>query len=187
MVRSPGAVPAHYLDALLRSTAGARLVGARVFPNAKEVTESFGARRAVTYYADRFPLNDPDVLLVVVGDGTTPRTAATFALTSRWNCHAVDPRLRSTSRWAPIDRLTLHSRRIEDVRLEGDRAVVVMVHAHVSATTALSSVSAAELLLVSMPCCVPPGLRADPELRYHDPGVASPKNEVRVWRFANPG
>lgn len=185
MARPTAVVPSRYLDELLRSAVGRRLIEARVFPNAKEVTESFGARRAVRPFADAFPPDDPDTVLVAVGDGTTPRTAATFALTTNWDCHSVDPRLRTKARWSTIDRLTLHRRQIEEVQLRGERVVVVLVHAHVAAATALSSVAAESVLLVSMPCCVAPGIDEVPELRYRDPWVGSVENELLVWRYSS--
>jgi hypothetical protein len=177
-------VPAKYVNALLRSKAGARLVAARMFPNAKEITESYAARNALRFFVDDFPPDDPAVVLVSVGDGTTPRTAATFATTTRWQCHAIDPRLRASHR--PLDRLTVHPCGIETVGFTSSKAVLVMVHAHVGANTALHSVSARDVLVIALPCCVAPGLAEEPAVRYRDADVGSPQNEVLVWRIQAP-
>lgn len=174
-------VPAKYLNALLGSKAGARLVVAGLFPNVKEVTESYAARQALRFFQDDFPPGDPDIVLVAVGDGTTPRTAATFATTTAWRCHSVDPRLRD-SHWA-IDRLTVHRCRVEDVAFEASRAVLVMVHAHVDARTALRSVNAADILVIALPCCVQHQISAKPTLQYRDTNIGSPQNEVVLWRM----
>lgn len=178
---SEHAVPARYLNRLITSSAGAQLLAARVFPNAKEVTESFGVRQAITRVADLDP-GDAGVVLLSVGDGTTPRTAATFALTTAWQCHAVDPRLRPKAMWERIPRLTCHRRRVEDLRLEADVAVIVMVHAHVKAAAALAAIDAHRVVLLAMPCCVPVGLEDEPVLRFRDPDIGSPANEVAIWQ-----
>lgn len=171
-----------YFNALLHRSVGARLVELKVFPNAKELTESFAALRAVLRYREFFPPGDGSVQLVVVGDGKTPATAVTFALQTRWTCHAVDPRLRPDSRWDEIPRLALHAKPIEEMAFAADRLVVVAVHAHVDAAVVRSRVSARELLLVFMPCCVPAQLNRPPELEYVDPDVLSGARRILIWR-----
>jgi hypothetical protein len=125
---------------------------------------------------------DPNVHVVSVGDGTTPRTAATFAVTTTWQCHSVDPRLRFGSDWDGLPRLHTYRATIEEVTFAAPVVVVVMVHAHVTVTTALRSVQADRVVVVAMPCCVPPGLE-DPVEVFRDPDVASPANEIAIWRF----
>lgn len=174
----------HYVDRLLRHSRGSELVAARVFPNAKEVTESFAVRRAAMRYAADFPPGDASVRLVSVGDGTTPRTAAVFAVDSGWDCHSVDPRLRRT-RGEGLARLASHPRMVEDVRFTGERIVAVAVHAHVSLRTIVSRLVARDLLLIAMPCCVPVDLRDPPIEVYDDPAVWSPLRTIYVWRWTS--
>ncbi|HZC26368.1 MAG TPA: hypothetical protein VE287_05050 [Actinopolymorphaceae bacterium] len=172
----------HYLDRLLRHSRGAELVAARLFPNAKEVTESFAVRRAAMRYAADFQPGDAAVRLVSVGDGTTPRTAAVFAVDSGWDCHAVDPRLRTT-RHVELARLTSHPVAVEDVRFASERIVAVAVHAHVSLRTIVSRLVARDLLLIAMPCCVPVDLSEQPIEVYDDPAVWSPRRTIHIWRW----
>jgi hypothetical protein len=173
-------VPARYLNRLVASSTGPRLLAARVFPDAKEVTESFGARQAIAHVSGLDP-RDSSVMLVSVGDGTTPRTAATFALTTAWQCHAVDPRLRAKATWNRIPRLTCHRVRVEEVELQADTVVVAMVHAHVEASAALASIRARRVVVIAMPCCVPVGLPVEPVVRYRDRFIGSPSNEIAIW------
>ena len=175
-----------YFNALLHRSAGPRLVELKVFPNAKELTESFAAFRAAMKFREFFPPNDSSVQLVAVGDGKTPATAVTFALQTRWSCHSVDPRLRPDSRWDGVPRLRLHSKPIEAMTFEADRLVVVAVHAHVDAAVVRSRISARELLLVFLPCCVPAQLEHPPDLEYEDPDVLSGARRVLIWRETGP-
>ena len=177
---STNPLPARYLNRLVTSSAGVRLLEARVFPDAKEVTESFAVRQAVTRVPGLDP-GDSDVVLVAVGDGTTPRTAATFALTTAWECHSVDPRLRTKLAWSRIPRLSCHAVGAEALLVRGRTVVVAMVHAHVDVPTALGGITAEQLIVIAMPCCVPVGIDAPPAVRYRDDAVGSPENEILIW------
>lgn len=175
-----------YFDALLNIHAGARLVELKVYPDAKELTESFAAFRAALKFREFFPLSDPDVNLVVVGDGKTPATATTFALQTRWKCHSVDPRLRPDSRWDSVPRLKVHPSPIEEVSFEADRLVMVAVHAHVDARVIRSRLNAREMLFVFIPCCVPVELGRSPDVEYEDEDVLSGARRVLIWRESGP-
>lgn len=159
------------------------LLALRVFPNGKEISESFGAYDAVRYRLQQFALNDPSVTVIAVGDGKTPRTAATFAMRSRWQCYSVDPRLKGgVRRWEAIDRLTVVPKHIEDVRIHAERAIVVAVHSHANLLNSVAAVEAKEIAVVAMPCCVRMELDRPPDLEYEEKGVISPCRTVRIWR-----
>lgn len=186
-----------YLNDLVRSPCGADLLALGLFPNQKEVTESFAAYHAVRTHLRDFALSDPTVTLVAVGDGHTPRTAATFALRSAWRCISVDPNLKETGRhgvrgrptsrhWRTVDRLTVHAKRIEDVSIHCDGpAVIVAVHSHAQLPGAVAAVRAPRVAVVAIPCCVRQELRGQaPDIDYRDGGILSPENRVLVWRDA---
>ncbi|KAJ0404787.1 hypothetical protein P43SY_003463 [Pythium insidiosum] len=196
--RSPG-VSLRYLDEFVRKLQCApRLLEHQLFPEAKEITESMGLFNAVRRYvlreqhapADAAGLSDG---VIVVGDGNTPRTAAMFAFRLRqWKCYSVDPAMevQSTERsraWEAIENLVVIRNKIENVRLRVRRAIVVLVHAHVTIEQALSAVDAASVLgVVTMPCCNWYGeqetLRGrQPDLVYDDYSVLSDHRELRVW------
>lgn len=188
--RNP-AQPSRYLDTFVRSKVGARFAALRIFPNAKEVTESYAARAAALRFRDEFPPGEPDILFVSAGDGSTPRTAATFALHTAWQCHSVDPVLRpqrgGAHRWAEIPRLTVHARRIEYCRFVANRVVVAAVHSHARLSVSLARVVADRVLLIAIPCCVPVDLPARPDVTYVDDDLLSPHRTVHVWQLSGVG
>lgn len=217
-----------YMDEFLSLECSVDLIEAKIFPNAKELTESMSAFNAVREYLlyrkpceDRVtdnPANgilstsDPTVTAVVVGDGTTPRTAALFAFRTSWRCVSIDPALRTFQQrtWAAISRLEEHPRKVQDVSLDiegkSSKTVVVIWHAHVSVVDALSCLSfdgarfdptdqtqcrriRSRVALVACSCCqfdqqqeVMPD-GSPPDFKYEDFGVPSLKRTVKVWQF----
>ena len=158
----------------------------KLFPNFKEITESFGAFNAVRTKLKRIVnLQDPTITLFSVGDGSTPRTAATFAFRTKWQCNSIDPNLKMFSpkqhKW-PIDRLECHWNKIESLSFEVERAIIIAVHSHVSIPVTLEHIRAKERIVVAIPCCVPlgiPGVESYAE--YRDWGIWSPHNKVKIW------
>lgn len=78
-----------------------------VFPNAKEITESYAAFNAIRSKL-KFDLSDPNVAAVCVGDGYSPRTAALLAFRTNFQCISVDPGLNKNK----IDFWTTHIQRL---------------------------------------------------------------------------
>lgn len=173
----------HHLDEFLRLRCAPDLVGWDTYPNTKEITESFGAYAAVRAHLwSRFAPRDPSVLLVAVGDGSTPRTAVTFAMRSQWSCVSIDPKLREAAAWeARVRRLHCLPQRVEEVTLEAERAVIVAVHSHADLAAAVRAVRARVLAVVAMPCCVPQALGVAPSVSYADWAIWSPHRTVSVW------
>lgn len=186
-----------YFDQLLRMRCAEALIGNRVFPVAKEVTESFAVAAALLHRAGLDP-RDPSFSLVVVGDGSTPRTAATLAMRSSWRCISVDPLLRPdvVDGWpTPVERLEVHPVKIQRLAAVLSHPIgpcaVAFVHAHVRLAKAVESVEAAGgdvSAVVSLPCC---GYGADSlpgfvlHERFDDWGIWSPHRQVSVWRPAD--
>ena len=177
-----------YLDDLAQLKCGPDMLALKLFPNAKEVTESFGAYSAAARYMRRdLPLSDRSVTMVAVGDGRTPRTAATFAYRSAWKCYSVDPMLKANWHHSHgVDRLTclpIMAEQVEPIRCE--QAVVVAVHSHASLPAAVRTVrpSSGVVNVIAMPCCVEQWLDGcEPDVVYADPSVWSPQCTVMVWR-----
>lgn len=179
----------HYVDQFLRLDCREALTANRVFPNAKELTESFAAANAAIHDVGLDP-RSADVTAIVVGDGATPRTAATLALRTRWRVVSVDPALRTdlVAAWPhSIARLELRATGIEALpdRLDG-ACVVVAVHAHVALSVALKAVSRAGahvVAAVAIPCCgwvhEAEGLRETVD--RVDWGIWSPERRVLGW------
>ena len=216
-----------YVTELLTLTSGPELLRLRIFPDAKELTESFAAHNAArTYLYPRDDFGgakvksavdpaDHSVTLIAIGDGTTPRTAALFAFLTKWQCVAIDPmmvpwetwrkqkriddeahektknekqRNSNDGEWGGIHRLNAYRKKIQETRFECEKAVLVMVHAHVSLTECLSQVKtrSGTCSAVILPCCNWFGKlnhpRGDaPIAEYDDENVSSPQRLVRVF------
>jgi hypothetical protein len=173
------------------------MLALRLFPNAKEVSESFGAYDAARRHLfgkHGWDPNDPGIAVAAVGDGVSPRTAATFAFRTRWTCHAIDPKMRA-ARWHrkarrnQMHRVELWPSRVEDLRAtwptqKVDRLVIVAVHSHARLDLAVEVLPAREVAVIAIPCCVVQELPGrEPDVEYQDPGILSPKNTIRVWRM----
>jgi hypothetical protein len=183
-----------YLDEFLGLKCAPDMLAQKLFPNAKEITESFGAYNAARAYNRRgFPLSDPSIRCFVIGDGSTPRTAATFAFRSLWICDSVDPALKNKpSRTRSIWNLLEIARKWEDFAasrggngVSGKKVVVVAVHARIKLEAILGGLKDVEdLLLIAMPCCVRQELLDGykPKVEYADWGVHSPHRIIRIWR-----
>ena len=76
-----------YLNDFIKlNKSAADMLNLGLFPNAKEITESYSAFNAVKTKLKQYELGDPGVTVVSVGDGRTPRTAALFAFRTKWQC-----------------------------------------------------------------------------------------------------
>ena len=65
-----------YIDNYMNTMCCTDLAELKIFPNAKEITESMAAYHVARNKIRMFDLNDPEVVMFSVGDGRTPRTAA---------------------------------------------------------------------------------------------------------------
>lgn len=192
-------MPNQYINEFLRLKCAPELIEWKLFPNAKEITESIGCYNAVLHYIVEkeselnvpIKLNDPTINLVSVGDGSTPRTAALFAMRTEWNCISVDPQLKPTASnpkdYSMIHGLTLLRCHIEDCTdlHFTSPCIIVCVHSHAPLDAILNKISAPILHLVTIPCCIPHNLYNRPYIGYRDRGIRSEKNEVKIWLNVN--
>lgn len=171
-----------YLMEFVTLSCAPDLLAMRVFPNGKEISESFGAFSAVRWRLPEFDLKDPSVNVVCVADGCTPRTGATFALRSNWQVYSVDPLMKGgTRRWSAIRRLTTVATKIEDFSLEADNIIVVAVHSHANLKASIANLKAKRMAVVAIPCCVNLDLDVKPTRVYQDKGIISPCRTVKIW------
>lgn len=156
------------------------LVLSGIYPNLKEMTESAAAFRVMRSKYKVFELGDSSVTMIAVADGRSPRTGALFAFRSRWNCISIDPMLKGDY-WR-IKRLACISKKIENCPSSHyDKLVIACVHSHVKLDVVAEKFTANQRLIISIPCCVPQELDRKPDLEYHDKGVWSPMNKVKIW------
>lgn len=172
-----------------------------------------------THLRRRYEPDDERVCVIAVGDGNTPRSAALCAFLTRWQCVAVDPEMvpwrdwrrrhgiqdaswsscddthengeteEDVHGWGGVRRLQVHRRKMQEMVVECDRAVIVMIHAHISLKDVLASVKTdtGECAAVILPCCnwysrlVHPDGATAPCHEYEDDAVVSPQRTVRVF------
>jgi hypothetical protein len=168
----------YYINRFISLRCSVDMLQLGLFPNAKEITESFAALEAVNHLP--YDWKDPDVHVICVGDGLTPRTAATFAFMTKWTCISVDPLLKG--KWE-IDRLTAHPNKIEDMCCSTNKpTIVVCVHSHASLQSCMQSIHSPYISIVAIPCCQPLYLNQQPDMEYVDGDMWSPQNTVKIWR-----
>ena len=179
-----------YVNAFMRRRCAPDLLALRVFPDAKEITESEGLRRAAIDGCGCDP-RDPGIAAVVVGDGATPRTGALLAFTTRWQVVSIDPRADAAS-VEHVRRLTTRNTRIERAEpwpAPGSHTWVVLApHSHARLDDALAWARAnappgAALHAAACPCCVVQRIAERPcEERYRDLGIWSDRGSLQIWR-----
>jgi len=178
-----------YLSELLSLSCGPALLELKLYPDAKELTESFAAFRAVReHLGAAFAPDDPTVTCICVGDGSMPRTGALFAYRTKWQVCAVDPQLKDEGKnWRQIARLELKRAMIEDCNFKAEKVLMVLVHAHVGLAECLAIAEWRDVLgIVALPCCNFYNrlqLQQAPLVEYRDSGVVSPHRLIRVWQL----
>lgn len=130
--------------------------------------------------APRF--SDSSIVALDVACGATPRTGALLAHMTRWTVHAVDPRVNNLRQYK-INNLHIHKDKIQNLLFSNGTVVVCAVHPHIQVQEILNSISAKEIFLVSIECCVPQKLNVVPIIEYDDIHNWSPKRKVRVWHL----
>lgn len=182
-----------YIDEIMRLECFKDLLRLGAFPNSKEVTETMAAWRAVRKYLWRDGVHPslPDVDVVVVGDGSTPRTGALFAMLSRWRVWSIDPALsgKETQWESQVRRLRVIGRKIEEAPVEAlsQRVILIAVHNHAKMLDSIDwvrrSSPASEIDVVAMPCCYDQSIPwSSPTHSYEDWGCWSEKRRMFVWR-----
>ena len=171
-----------HINGIMANACFPDMLATKVYPNAKELTESAAAFDVVRNKMPVFALNDPGVTLIAVADGSTPRTAAMFAFRTRWNCISIDPNLNHKEWENKIKRLTLFRKKIEDVHpMHFPKLVIAAVHSHAPFDLVCERFTADERLAIAIPCCYVQERERPPDLEYVDIGIWSPKNVVKVW------
>jgi len=174
-----------YINELCSCKCFPDLLISKVFPDAKELTESCAAYNALRHKAKVFRLNDRSVTMIAVADGNTPRTAALFAFRTAWKCLSIDPRLKpdKLEDWeGSIQRLRCIDSRIQDIpNLHFPKLVIAAVHSHAPLDIVAQKLTAAERVIVAIPCCVKQETDRPPDIEYTDRGIWSPHNKVKIW------
>jgi hypothetical protein len=136
---------------------------------------------ATEHLPDGYEWGNKDVLVVVVGDGNKPRTAAMFCHRTAWNAVSIDPQLKPNS--YPFKRFKMYRKKIEDVKINHNGPVLcVLPHPHARIKDVLENITGTQRALIIMDCCVKNIPPTSPDIEYVDENVWSPLNTVRVWK-----
>ena len=177
-----------YLDEFIRLKCASDLIISKFFPNAKEITESMSVYNTVRKYLQNdFPFDDKETTCLVVGDGTKPRTGALFAFRTNWNVISIDPNMRTDKSFIKIDRLLPVKSKIEDFHsllkfIKTKKVLIVCVHSHAKLTDCIKQLKEKDVIIISMPCCVPDDLDVEPDISYNDWGIHSEKRTINIYK-----
>lgn len=175
----------NYIDWFMKSKMAPDLLINKMFPDCKEITESWAMMMAARRICNEngIKLSDPNVSCIVVGDGTRARTGAVMAFSTNWNVVSVDPEMNLaqllTSDKKPFKRLQRVKDRIENVSFDLDHVFIIHPHSHAKLSNSLKSINGRRHL-ISMQCCVKDDIK-DPTFECKDEYVHSPHNLVRCW------
>lgn len=174
-----------YIDEFLDLECGPELMMKDIFPNSKEISESYAVYNAVRNETNRtfIELDDEEINVFSVGDGSTPRTSALFAYMTKFKCHSIDPQLKGKE-YPDINRLELYPTKIQEQEFECEKAILLAVHNHSDLQESLDRINADKIIVVAMPCCEPQELEdREPDKVYSDWGCLSPEREIKIWRL----
>lgn len=184
-----------YMNEFIRCRSSIDMLELGLFPNAKEISESFGMFNAVRKVLGAPSFADPKIAVYAIGDGSAPRTAATFAFRTNWQTFSVDPALTLKPKWRMIKRLVVLPQAVEHISIgcmpdlypAFDSVVIAAVHSHADLTTSHSVVKArhpkAKIHTFAMPCCVNQALGArPPDEETRDMGIMSMHNLIKYWK-----
>lgn len=177
---------ARYFNQLLNLKCTPDLLSANVFPNAKEVTEAFGIYNAAKRNIP-LELSDPNVIAIVVGDGSTPRCGAVFAFRTQWSVISIDPQLSTFKVNHGIKRLQCIADKIENLKsfkaITYNKVLIIMPHSHANMDTTLNMIKGKTRHLICSPCCqsLIPSRYPLPDISYDDWGIWSPERNIQIW------
>jgi len=196
-----------YLDEFIKLRCAPDLLNLRLFPNAKEITESMAAFNAVrrNVVNDDLKYDDKNIVLLDIGCGNTPRTAALFAFRTKWDCVAIDPRvlkqpvssLNSYNKIPSISNLTCFPTTFEEFYkinydYENLKAIIICaIHAHIHFEEFHFFIKNIRkegykfpIYMIYIPCCKYADLiiQAHYLHNYTDYGIWSPKRDIYIYK-----
>ena len=192
-------VPAKYLNRYIRLKASADMQALELFPNLKEIQESFSIFNVIESYILKRDTNidrnkENHVLCFVVGDGTTPRTAAVINFMTKWDTISCDPIMRNPAKYAGIKRCYVRTSKGEDIAhivrervdiIEYDYIFLIFPHSHIPNTNEIyKHFTDKKVWIINMPCCHKKQddyLPLKEWVSFKDDAVASPENTIKVY------
>ena len=172
-----------YIERFISLNCAPDILGHRLFPNLKKITESFGIFCALKYnILDKLP-EGRQADIFVVGDGKRPFTGAFIAYMTRSYVTSVDPKL-DDSEHSGINRLNIVDCMVEDLFILQDpaHAILLFPHSHASIYSSVRKFKGTKRIdVISMPCCYKDDIFIEPDISYTDVGIHSPYNRVNIY------
>lgn len=190
-------IPAKYIQRFISWNSAIDMWQLKLFPNIKEVAESMSMFYAVEEKLMKWdPVIDrkaENINVVVVGDGTKPRTAAVFAFNMRWKCWSIDPDMREED-YSSVQRLTVIKSKVEDVEpidFGDEILIIIMPHSHAPIKECWDRFKSTRKWLIKLECCTHDKLDL-PYYAFSDKFAITKANNIFIWsnymnvNFTNP-
>lgn len=177
----------NYIDRFMGMKLAPDMLINKLFPDSKEITESFGMYEAMKRVCIELGIKLSDnVKCVVVGDGHRCRTGALIAFCSNFNCISIDPEMNldpllttDKRRFVRVDRARCFIQDGEWDYSEYEHTFIIHPHSHAKLSQSLAHIKGKHRHLISMQCCVKDDIAGGTE--YRDKYVHSPHNLIRYW------
>jgi len=197
-----------YVDRVMGLKCFVDLVNLRVFPSAKDISESMGAIMAANKYGNIPKRARSDCVCLCIGDGATPRTATLSCYLNSWRCYSIDPEL--SQEWVGFHPTVRGLHGTSDVcdafftkdivQFDGSspltdtkHLVLLLVHSHArligpsSLTNIRKGFGGCPTSIVAIPCCArfrpTRDIGEEPHQEFIDHCIFSDKRTVMVWNF----
>ena len=185
-----------YLDEFIRRRASTDLLRLGIFPDAKEVTEAEGIRRAISNECQT-NLKDTGILIIASGDGKKSRLGHLLAYTTAWTTVSIDPLAVEVA--TESKRVHVIARRIEEVDDVPEqwipeklsRIIVTAPHSHgkldnaVKVAWKVARKAGGEVTIdaVALACCVRQSIagRERCDQLIEDLGIWSGGSQIQIW------
>lgn len=152
-----------------------------LFPNAKEITESVGILECL-YHKIKVDRSSISTVCYVLGDGTTPKTGAIVAISSKFQVHSIDPKIK-VKQSVYIPRLFISkckSQNFKAIDQTATLSIILAVHSHANLNDFWQRIPLSKIA-IAIPCCVNQCTDIDPVESYNDNKIFSEKNQIIYW------
>jgi hypothetical protein len=152
-----------------------------LFPNAKEITETMGILNCL-YHKIPIKINrkNPNIVCYVLGDGCTPRTGATTAISSNFKVYSIDPAMKQKPVITRLEIRKCRSQEFIEISQTAELSIILNVHSHADLLEFWKRIPSPKVA-IAIPCCVPQLTDIEPTGSYKDPKIYSEKNEIVYW------
>ncbi|MDD4996375.1 MAG: hypothetical protein PHW15_02815 [Patescibacteria group bacterium] len=182
-----------YVKRFVESFASENIIGLfSRYPNAyKEISESWALLEAAKKHVG----NINDSIVIVIGDGASPRTGAIFAYFTKANVFSIDPNFNILHWIEHYDkqmkmgytpqRLKLFKLKASEVKINcfNKQCIVIWPHSHAPMND-FNVLNALTRIDIALPCCIPipNNWMTIPHIVFDDINIISPKRTIHIWK-----